>query len=58
MNQNFDSPGQISSPKSLKSKEKTGTFICTYEDCSKAFKAKKSLVDHTRIHKGEKPYSW
>lgn len=33
-------------------------YTCKYEDCLKVFKAKKSLIDHSRIHKGEKPYKW
>ncbi len=38
--------------------ERKYSFICEFDNCLKTFKAKKSLIDHTRIHKGEKPYVW
>jgi len=33
-------------------------ITCEYQECSKIFKSKKTLKDHLKIHKGEKPYSW
>lgn len=33
-------------------------YVCTFEECGKSFKAKKSLIEHMRIHNGEKPYEW
>lgn len=33
-------------------------FACEFEFCKKSFTAKKSLREHLRIHKGEKPYEW
>lgn len=31
-------------------------FACNI--CSKQFKTKKILLDHKRIHSGEKPFEW
>ncbi len=42
----------------LKENHKQENFNCEYSDCQKLFKSKKSLRDHIRIHKGEKPYTW
>lgn len=35
-----------------------GKFPCDFNFCTKTFTAKKSLLEHIRIHKGEKPYEW
>lgn len=33
-------------------------YKCDVENCTKQFKAKKSLRDHLKIHNGIKPYQW
>ena len=33
------------------------TFVCPYKGCLKAYTAKNYLVQHERIHTGERPYS-
>lgn len=58
MNLNIDTLGQTSPHNASETSPHPVKYICKYEDCQKVFKAKKSLVDHTRIHKGEKPYVW
>jgi len=42
---------EVNSPQKIK-------ITCEYQECSKIFKSKKTLKDHLKIHKGEKPYSW
>eukprot|EP00092_Neocalanus_flemingeri_P024101 GFUD01026147.1.p1 GENE.GFUD01026147.1~~GFUD01026147.1.p1 ORF type:complete len:564 (-),score=135.91 GFUD01026147.1:157-1848(-) len=32
-------------------------FVCPYEGCSKSYNAKNYLVQHERLHTGERPYS-
>lgn len=39
-------------------KNEHGLYVCDFEGCQKVFKAKKSLIDHIRIHKGERPFIW
>ena len=42
----------------IKSPDENLTFSCDFEKCNKILKSKKSLKDHLRIHRGEKPYEW
>ena len=31
-------------------------FVCSFRGCLKSYKKKHFLIDHERVHKGEKPY--
>ena len=47
---------KLQTPKKVGIHNNNIDFPCTFNSCGKVFSCKKSLIEHHRIHTGEKPY--
>lgn len=56
LNTNFVTNSFPQSKNSLDRVSPKKTFVCPYEGCNKSYNAKTYLIQHERLHTGERPY--